>query len=240
MKLIIDVGNTRIKWAIYQNNDQITKHIVARDSVLLALEGLFETYPNIQAAMLCCVGQMPEGLETALRNRVALTVFGIDTPIPIQLDYKTPSTLGVDRLAVAVGAYFYNPSGNTLVIDAGSCVTYDLLTEDGKYLGGAISPGIQMRYKAMHNQTAGLPLLAPKSPKDLVGKNTEEAMHSGVIHGLACELDGVVTQYHQRFQSLTVILTGGDAHFLSKRLKNTIFAHSDFLLWGLYRLLEHN
>ena len=160
--------------------------------------------------------------------------------MPIKLAYDTPETLGVDRLGLAVAAYFHNPHKNTLVIDAGSCITYDILTAEDRYLGGAISPGINMRYKALHNQTAGLPLLEKVMPSTIVGSNTKMGMHSGVVNGVCLEIDGVVTQYKDLFKDLTVILTGGDAHFLSKRLKNTIFAHSDFLLLGLYRLLEHN
>ncbi|MCB0371513.1 MAG: type III pantothenate kinase, partial [Muricauda sp.] len=133
-----------------------------------------------------------------------------------------------------------NPRGNTLVIDAGTCITYDMVNDAGEYIGGAISPGVRMRYKAMNQQTAGLPLLEPAEILDIIGNSTESCMHSGVINGVACEVDGVIDQYLSRFQDLTVILTGGDAHFFAKRLKNTIFANSKFLLEGLNCLLEYN
>ena len=122
----------------------------------------------------------------------------------------------------------------------GSCITYDMITDNTEYLGGAISPGFQMRYKAMHQQTANLPLLTPNEPVSLIGASTEAGMHSGVINGLVAELDGVIEQYQQRFSHLTVILTGGDSHFFAKLLKNSIFAHSKFMLEGLNHLLEYN
>ena len=160
--------------------------------------------------------------------------------VPFKNSYATPHSLGVDRLALAAAAYNHNPRGNTLVIDAGTCITYDLVNNFGEYIGGAISPGMRMRYNAMHEQTSGLPLLEPDEILDFIGNSTESCMHSGVINGLTQEIDGVIDQYQSRFQDLTVILTGGDSHFFAKRLKNTIFANSKFLLEGLNCLLEYN
>ena len=117
---------------------------------------------------------------------------------------------------------------------------YDFMNKEGEYLGGAISPGIQMRYKALHNYTAKLPLLEKQSVKNMIGDSTKTSMHSGVINGILAELDGIIDQYRSNFKDLTVILTGGDDHFLSERLKNTIFADSKFLLKGLNFLLEYN
>jgi len=127
-----------------------------------------------------------------------------------------------------------------LIIDAGTCITYDFLSATGEYLGGGISPGINMRYKAMHQHTAKLPLLEPKEVYDFIGATTEGSIHSGVLYGIVGEVDGIIDQYNERFKHLTVILTGGDAHFFGKRLKNSIFAHSKFLLEGLNNLLEYN
>jgi len=159
---------------------------------------------------------------------------------PFKNSYATPDTLGADRIAVVVAAFYEYPRKNVLVIDAGTCITYDIINDYGEYLGGAISPGLQMRYKAMHNQTDALPLLRPNEILDFVGNTTESSMHSGVINGTVQEVDGVIEQYKQRFKDLTVILTGGDAHFFAKRLKNSIFANSKFLLEGLNYLLEYN
>ena len=127
-----------------------------------------------------------------------------------------------------------------MVIDAGTCITYDMINDYGEYLGGAISPGLLMRYNALHSQTSKLPQLQKEDPIDLIGNSTETCIHSGVVHGISLEIDGLIDQYSSRFSHLTVILTGGDAQFLSKRLKNTIFAHSNFLLEGLNYLMEYN
>ena len=160
--------------------------------------------------------------------------------IPFKNKYTTPNTLGVDRIAVATAAFYTNPRRNTLVIDAGTCITYDIINAHGEYLGGAISPGLSMRYSAMHNQTDGLPLLQIEELTDFIGTSTKGSMHSGVINGTIQEVDGVIKQYEEHFKDLTVILTGGDAHFFAKRLKNSIFANSKFLLEGLNYLLEYN
>ena len=127
-----------------------------------------------------------------------------------------------------------------LIIDIGTCITYDLVDANGCYLGGSISPGLLMHYRAMHQHTDGLPLLEPVDFLDFIGNTTETCMHSGVVNGIGNELDGVIVQYKKRFKDLTVILTGGDAHFFGKRLKNSIFANSKFLLEGLNYLLEYN
>ena len=159
---------------------------------------------------------------------------------PSRIGYATPLTLGMDRVALATAAFYHNPKGNTLVIDMGTCITYDMLNDHGEYLGGAISPGLHMRYNAMHQQTKKLPLLEPEIPLDFIGNSTANSMHNGVVQGISHELDGVIDQYKNRFEHLTVILTGGDSHFFAKRLKNSIFANSKFLLEGLNYLLEYN
>ncbi|MCV6629972.1 MAG: type III pantothenate kinase, partial [Flavobacteriaceae bacterium] len=152
----------------------------------------------------------------------------------------TPNTLGIDRIALVSAAYAKYPNQNVLVIDAGSCITYDILSANGDYLGGAIAPGIEMRYKAMHQYTTKLPLLRQKEPEHFIGDSTEKSMHVGVSFAIFCEIEGLLTEYKQYFKDLTVILTGGDAEFLSKRLKSSIFANLNFLLEGLNYLLEYN
>jgi type III pantothenate kinase len=132
------------------------------------------------------------------------------------------------------------PSQNVLVIDAGTCITFDIINSENEYLGGAISPGLQMRYQAMNTFTENLPLLEPEEDVDLVGNTTIKSMQSGVIFGITSEIDGVISMYNSQFKDLTIILTGGDSQFLCKRLKNSIFANSNFLLQGLNYILEFN
>jgi type III pantothenate kinase len=160
--------------------------------------------------------------------------------MPFINSYATPKTLGVDRIALVSASVDQFPDNNVLIIDAGTCITYDFITDENVYLGGAISPGIRLRYKALNNLTANLPLLETNQPKSIIGDSTEESIHSGVVNGVIKEIDGLIEYYKENHQDLTVILTGGDANFLSNQLKNSIFANSNFLLEGLNFLLDYN
>jgi len=240
MNLVIDIGNTRIKYAVFQNGRLIYDQSSEYGLFLSIIKELFEKYPRINKAILSSVGTLDRKERDVVALFCKVHVLTNTSKVPFKNSYATPQTLGVDRLALAAAAYYQNPRGNTLVIDAGTCITYDMVNNAGEYVGGAISPGVRMRYKAMHDQTAGLPLLEPDELLDFIGNSTESCMHSGVINGVAREVDGVIEQYQSRFQHLTVILTGGDSHFFAKRLKNTIFANSKFLLEGLNGLLEYN
>ncbi|MBO0343164.1 type III pantothenate kinase [Flagellimonas profundi] len=240
MNLVIDIGNTLIKYAVFENRRIIYDHSFESGLFLSNIKELFEKYPRINHAIISSVGKLDRKERDVVALFCRVHVLTSQSKVPFKNSYATPTTLGVDRIALATAAYYQNTRGNTLVIDAGTCITYDMVNNAGEYVGGAISPGIRMRYNAMHNQTAGLPLLEPEELLDFIGNSTESCMHSGVINGVAQEVDGVIDQYQSRFQDLTVILTGGDSHFFAKRLKNTIFANSKFLLEGLNCLLEYN
>lgn len=240
MNLIIDAGNTVVKVAFFKADNCHLVERVATEQFQESLQGLLLEQAPIDKAIVSVVGSLGEGQLQFLQQLFPVHVLGPASQLPFINGYATPQTLGVDRMALAAAAWKHNPNGNTLVIDAGSCITYEMVTSEGVYLGGAISPGVMMRYRAMHQQTAKLPLLQPGQLEDFIGNSTESCMHSGVLNGISCEIDGVISQYRDRFQDLTVILTGGDLQILSKRLKNTIFAHSDFVLKGLNYLLEYN
>ena len=171
-----------------------------------------------------------------------IPILNVDATIklPFKNLYKTPHTIGSDRLALAAAAAIQYPNINVLVIDVGSCITYDFIDKNKHFLGGGISPGLSMRYKALHTFTAKLPLLKPSPPDALFGDSTLSSIHSGTFGGLLKELDGVISDYKKNYTDLTVILTGGDAKLLANRLKNSIFANSKFLLEGLNSLLEFN
>ena len=143
-------------------------------------------------------------------------------------------------MVLATGAVLQFPNKNRLVIDAGTCITYDFIDENDNYLGGAISPGIRLRYESLHQQTAKLPLLTKKQPENLIGNSTNESIHSGVINGTALEIDGFIELYKVKYAQFIIILTGGDAEFLAMRLKNTIFANSNFLLESLNQTFQYN
>ncbi|WP_430906463.1 type III pantothenate kinase [Maribacter sp. 2-571] len=240
MNLIIDVGNTLVKYAVFKRNELVHRQETPLGTIVETVKKICEEHPRIEWAILASVNVLAPKTVTLLSVYCRLHQLSPATKTPFKNSYATPGTLGADRVALATAAFYYNPNGNTLVVDAGTCVTYDMVNDYGEYLGGAISPGLQMRYRALHTQTARLPLLEPMEIPDFIGNATENSIHSGVLNGLCHEIDGFVLQYKSRFSDLTVILTGGNAQFLSKRLKNTIFADSNFLLSGLNHLLEYN
>ena len=161
-------------------------------------------------------------------------------PVPVQKDYQTPQTLGSDRLAAAVGATVLFPNQNCLVIDMGTCITYDWINADAVFGGGIISPGLRMRFQAMHSFTKRLPLVEPQGFPPLVGKNTEQALQSGAINGLLAEMEGIIARYHADFGAFRVLLCGGDAPFFENRLKKRTFAAPNLVLIGLNRILQYN
>ncbi|WP_273274125.1 type III pantothenate kinase [Maribacter polysiphoniae] len=240
MNLIIDAGNSFVKLAVFDNGSLVYDVSVKLVDFVESAKAIYHKYPQIEWTMVSSVVFLDKKDVEALAVFSKVHVLDHKTKTPFKNQYGTPDTLGVDRIALATAAFYHMPHKNVLVIDAGSCITYDILNHKGEYLGGAISPGLGMRYKALNQQTSKLPLLTPKAPRDLVGNTTESSIHSGVVNGICAELDGVIDQYKLKFEDLTVILTGGDAQFLSKRLKNTIFALSNFLLEGLNNLLDYN
>jgi len=240
MNLIIDIGNTAVKLAVFDEGNIVFDQIVASDFFIEKIKIIFEIYPQITWAIVSSVRKKDFKEIEILNTLCNVHVLNNTSKIPFKNLYATPSSLGVDRIALASAAFFYKPNSNSLVIDAGTCITYEFINENGEYLGGAISPGVEMRYKALHQNTSKLPFLEKKEPLNFIGDSTEMCIHSGVINGTCVEIEGVISQYLSRFTDLTVILTGGDAQFLSNRLKNTIFANSNFLLNGLNYLLEYN
>jgi len=240
MNLVIDAGNTSNKLAVFRKNDLLFLTSSDTPGFHKAVKDVFSKFPEIDHALVASVGSLTKRELNVLAIFCKVQLLTSVASVPFKNSYASPQTLGVDRIALATAAYFNYPNTNTLVIDAGTCITYDMVNDYGEYLGGAISPGLHMRYKSLHEHTASLPLLDPSPFVELIGNTTENGIHSGVINGICREIDGVITQYQSRFEHLTVILTGGDGQFLSNRLKNTIFANSNFLLEGLNYLLEYN
>jgi type III pantothenate kinase len=206
------------------------------DAVIIFSE-IFIKYPKIKSAIYASVGKIEAEVLDTIQKHVETQIINHTTKLPFTNNYTTPKTLGIDRMVLAAGATLLYPKQNRLIIDAGTCVTYDFIDQDNHYLGGAISPGIALRYKSLNDYTQNLPILKLNSTEIFTGTSTENSIHSGVINGLTYEIDGFISQYFHKYQDLTVILTGGDAEFLAKRLKNTIFANSNFLLDSL-RLLS--
>lgn len=240
MNLVIDIGNTLVKMAVFQDATLLKKKTSLRQDLLKNIEEIFQTHPKITHSLLSSVGKIPLKVEEKLSEKTILITMDRELPQVFINKYATPATLGQDRIALVSAAAKLYPNQNVLVIDTGTCITYDLLTAGNEYFGGAISPGLQMRYKAMHTFTEKLPLLEPEEGVSLTGNSTRGSMHSGVIFGIQAEIDGIIDAYRAQYKELTVILTGGDAQFLCKRLKNSIFANSNFLLEGLNNILEFN
>lgn len=240
MNLIIDVGNSFVKLAVFQTDKLIHKDQIQLSALLTTVEKLKTSYPLINRLIIASVNHLTEEDRSTLASRFEVLELSSETKLPFKNLYKTPETLGVDRLALIAAAVLHYPLANALIIDAGTCVTFDFKDSKNSYLGGAISPGLRLRYQAMHNFTAKLPLLEVSAPKHFIGNSTAQAMHSGVVNGLVNEIEGHIQQYQQEYSDLTVILTGGDANFLSKQLKSSIFANSNFLLEGLNHILNFN
>lgn len=240
MNLIIDIGNTSAKVAVFSKSKLFKKATVNHDDWLSQAQSYLSKHKRINNAMVSTVGGAYNKEINALRKDVDLILLSPKTEVPFQNKYTTPATLGADRIALVAAACGKYSKKNVLVIDAGTCITYDLVTDQNEYLGGGISPGIRLRYTSLNNLTANLPLLTKKNPPSIIGNSTNTAIHSGVIYGVSFEIDGVIEHYKDDYEDLTVILTGGDAKFLSKRLKNSIFANSNFLLEGLNNILEFN
>ncbi len=238
MNLIIDIGNTRAKIAVIKKNNILKKITSDIKSVKKNVKRLKKDYP-FKNCIISSVSKFDMLVFKDSFNFEKIIELNQHTKIPFTNKYDTPSTLGVDRIALASAAVINYPSENVLIIDAGTCITYDFVNAKNEYLGGAISPGIMIRYKALHTFTANLPQLKESNYK-LIGTDTESSIHSGVLNGLIQEIEGIISQYKAKYQNLTVVLTGGDTNYLAKKLKSTIFANPNFLLEGLNSILIHN
>lgn len=238
MILAIDIGNTNVKAAIF-NNDAVTWYAKRPNEELSALYDEIEQY-NITAAIL---SNTDEDSAIFLKQLEALCPYHLlshESKLPIKNDYNTPETLGRDRIAVAVAAHHLYPQNASLIIDAGTCITYDYITSEGVYKGGGISPGIQMRMEAMHNFTAKLPLLESELPNNIIGTSTKTSMQNGGVRGAIYELNGVIDTYQQKFGTFNTIITGGDAEFFANHIKSEIFVHPNLVLIGLNEILKNN
>jgi type III pantothenate kinase len=240
MNLVIDVGNTLVKLGVFDSGKLKLKKTCIKKDFLHTLADISVAFPSIQYTIVSSVGNFTEHQLSKLEQQYKVLTLDHQTKIPFNNKYATPQTLGVDRIALISAATAQFENKNVLVIDAGTCITYDFLNSSNDYLGGAISPGISLRYKALNTFTEKLPLLEANNPTLYIGNSTATSIHSGVVNGVLYEIDGFIAKYKKDYDNLTVILTGGDAHFLRDSIKNDIFANSNFLLEGLNHILEYN
>jgi len=240
MVLVVDVGNSRVKAAVFEGGVLVEAFAFDRNEAVSFVEALRKNYPRIRTLVHAGVAPMD---FTPFVNRfpnLEMAAIGREGRFPFVNRYQTPETLGLDRMVLASGAVLAFPKKNRLVIDAGTCITFEVVTADDEYLGGAIAPGIRMRYKAMNEFTAALPLLEPAWPEDrLTGGATASSMHVGAAVGAVREVASYIEEYEKKHDNFIIILTGGDTDFLAKRLKNTIFANPNFLLEGLYATYQY-
>lgn len=236
MNLVIDNGNTRIKAASFSGTKLHEKFLFMTSVELKD----FLSEHQFEHSIVSSVSHSSHEVARWIKSSGEKFLLSNQLPLPIKNLYATPDTLGVDRIAAVCGALELFPDQNSLVIDAGTCITYEFLDAEKNYHGGAISPGIQMRFGAMHKFTARLPLLTEISETNLVGNSTESCMKSGVVNGVLAEVRGIIERYSQKFPALGVILCGGDAPFFENNLKQPIFVAPDLVLHGLNRILRHN
>jgi type III pantothenate kinase len=238
MRLIIDSGNTLVKIAVFDEDTIVHKTELDLNTLLFA-NHIIEEYP-ISSAIISDVSNMAEPVVQMLPSELPVLRMTGTTSVPIKLNYQNAETLGSDRLAAVVFASDYFPGSNVLAIQAGSCITYDLVTANDEYMGGAISPGLEMKLKALNTFTARLPLVKKKEINFIEGYNTELSILSGVINGSIAEIDGMIDFYRSKYNDLKVIISGGDIFFFDKKLKNRIFAIENLVLKGLNIILEYN
>ena len=233
--IAIDIGNTRIKAGVFENN--VLENVFRFEGI----EGLIsycENLPNEVSIIISCVTN--DDLGSFYRRFAKLLVLDFNTKVPIIMKYKTPETLGNDRLAASVGAWSLFTQKNTLIIDSGTAIKYDFVNSNGEYLGGSIAPGVEMKFKALNHFTGKLPLIEKIKSFHLTGDSTETALLSGVMFGTLMEMQGFIDAYSEKNENIQVIMTGGDHTYFADRLKGAIFAEPDLVLKGLFEILKYN
>jgi len=234
--VVVDVGNSKIKTAVFEG-DSIVQKFEAEN-----LQQVKSHYSSVDHRFIFSSVRKDQGQIEQLFGEYDWILLNYNTPLPIQLKYKTPETLGVDRIAAVVGAYS-KYKGQSLVIDAGTCITYDLVNDQGEYLGGVIAPGLKMRMQAMGQFTQALPDISDEWQNieiALPGKSTKECLVNGAFTAMICEINGFINQFTADYGQMNVILTGGDAPYFESKLKAHIFADFDLVLTGLNRILNYN
>jgi len=233
MKLIIDIGNTLVKYAIF-SSDEIVIIYKKNDVEISFMQELIQKH-HVNDVIISSVRDKVDGdfgIKTLYLNHL--------TPLPITINYETPETLGNDRIANIVAASVLYPNKNILIIDAGTCITIDFIDQNKEYQGGRISPGIEMRYKSLHKYTSNLPKLTISNTAQQIGKDTNSSIVSGVEKGVVAEIETIIDDFKNENEDLFVILTGGDTFFFENTLKNSIFADQNLVLKGLNEILKYN
>ena len=239
VKLIIDIGNTVAKLVAFDGQEPI-EEVKTDDDTLAALHDFVSHY-TFQRGIVSTVRDLTSAARTQLEKLdFPMLFFTPETPVPIKNRYRTPQTLGADRLAAVVGASTLQPRRDLLIIDAGTCITYDVIDAHGNYWGGNIAPGMHMRLNALHEHTARLPLVSAEGVVPGMGYDTETAIRSGVLRGIKYEIEGYIRSMRRKYPELVIFLTGGDKINFDARVKNIILADEYIVPRGLNRILDYN
>ncbi|MEP7165264.1 MAG: type III pantothenate kinase [Ferruginibacter sp.] len=236
--LCLDFGNTRLKTAIFENGI-FKEELFLPDDQTGTIAQLLDNY-HPEKAILSSVINHNETIEALLSSKTIFHKLSHLTKINFTTPVGKPETIGADRLALVAAAVHFYPGKNNLVIGLGSCITYNFVNQYHQFLGGSISPGMDMRFKAMNDFTAKLPLVQADWNFPLIGYDTKTNLQSGVITGITSEIDGFIEKYASKYGNFNVVLTGGNSAYFASQLKNKIFADYNFLFKGLYALSELN
>ena len=234
MNLIVDFGNSSAKAGIFDKN----KLVEVKDRLMLKDVCALAEAHNFEHIFISSVSKSQSEIAAGVPGNLMFLTH--QTPLPFTNDYATPETLGLDRIGAVAGAQELFPKESVLVIDIGTCITYDVITSDGIYHGGSISPGLDMRFRAVHTFTANLPLIEYDESASLPGKTTRDSILSGVVFGIQGEIEGFIRMYGDKYGDLKIILCGGGSKIFELRLKEAIFAAPDLVLRGLNRILRYN
>ncbi len=238
MNLTIDIGNSFIKTLVFEDTVPVYRN-VSETLTSIHIKRLLNKFP-IKNSMLSSVVEVKKPILNVLNKLPYLKKLTASTSIPVKNLYETPTTLGKDRLANAIAGAFLFPGKNVLIIDVGTCIKYDFINSKKEYLGGSISPGLQMRFKSLHQFTGKLPLVKESKITELTGRSTVKAIQTGVIIGICEEMKGFIHRYKSKYKSLQIILTGGDANHFAEDLKLSIFAAEDLVNIGLNEIIRYN
>lgn len=240
MNLVIDIGNTYVKLAVFKQDTIVESKIVSNHFAGTILE-LLRQFCSIKQCIISSVRSDSSDIINTLKNvGIPFLILNPSLHLPFSIQYHTPETLGNDRIAAVAGAFALYPDSDIFIIDAGTAITFELITKDEGYLGGTISPGLEMRYKALHTFTDRLPMQSKKEHYNFIGQSTTEALVSGVQNGLVFEIEGYLTKISKNYPQIIVLLTGGDAQFFDNKLKRTIFVIPNLTLIGLNFILNYN
>lgn len=238
-RLVLDIGNTRCKYGVFDENDFIIDYHVSEDLDVVLIDHLCSGHA-VSTIGLASTRNLELSTIHQISQKYHLVYIDDSVKVPIKNLYRTPETLGRDRLAAVVGANHKYAGENCICISAGTCITYDFIDHEGVYHGGNIAPGLQMRLEAMHAFTDKLPLVEAMYNEDVLGKSTDEALQNGAVRGAIFELESFIQLMIEKFGPVRVLISGGDSNFFADRTKYQIFAHSNLILEGLNEIMKFN